>query len=284
MRGASHETQPRGMLILSGLAASIFLHGLLVTPLLWGGHRHRHQQPNIQGASAGQHAGSSSPESMLIVFEDDSRAIQVSSDYQDDPSKRFLLPHPPISPVAPPKIPTPKLALIDTQDDRTASEADGNQAGHSMLFGRYMGQISARVERAWVRPRSVPAESSFACRVQIKQDQHGNVQEVTLEKCTDDPQWQVSLVRAISAASPLPAPPDPAVFSNLLTMEFDSDPYVAGASDQGFEPLMRMGGGPALSPPKANSRSAPIPASVTRQTRPDGSVDLTIVGSRDHPP
>jgi len=104
-----------------------------------------------------------------------------------------------------------------------------------MMFGRYMGQISARVERAWLRPRSVPPQGSFACRVQITQDKRGNVEEVTLERCTEDPRWQMSLVKAIQGASPFPAPPDPAVFSNLITLEFDSDVYVAGSNTQGFE-------------------------------------------------
>jgi hypothetical protein len=103
--------------------------------------------------------------------------------------------------------------------------------------------------------------------------------EVTLEKCTDDPRWQVSLVRAISSASPLPAPPDPAVFSNLPTMEFDSDPYVPGAPDQGFERASSL---PSASGPPAASYATPVtPASgsATRSTRPDGSWDLRIIGS-----
>jgi len=60
-------------------------------------------------------------------------------------------------------------------------------------------------------------------------------EEVTLERCTEDPRWQMSLVKAIQGASPFPAPPDPAVFSNLITLEFDSDVYVAGPNSQGFE-------------------------------------------------
>jgi hypothetical protein len=139
------------------------------------------------------------------------------------------------------------------------------------------------VERAWMRPRSVTAAGSFSCRVQITQDKHGNVQEVTLEKCTDDPRWQVSLVRAITAASPLPAPPDPAVFSSLLTIEFDSDPYIVGGSDQGFEPVARAEAS-AVSRSTPESRFPSRPAVGARKMRSDGSMDLTIIGSPNRYP
>jgi hypothetical protein len=43
------------------------------------------------------------------------------------------------------------------------------------------------------------------------------------------------LIQAIQAASPFPAPPDPAVFSNLITLEFDSEPFKMAGSEQGFE-------------------------------------------------
>ena len=261
-----------------GLVASLFLHGLLLTPLLWGGgHVQKQRMPNAQGASASQH-DVKFLESMMVVFMEESPAIREPSPEEITPSARFLLPQPPIRSLARPQISAPTVTSIEVVDERAASEADGDQMGHSMLFGRYMGQISARVERAWARPRSVPTDGSFACRVQITQDEHGNVREVTLEKCTEDPQWQVSLVRAISAASPFPAPPDPAVFSNLLRMEFDSDPYVAGASDQGFEPAARAESRPGIQS-SSDSRFPPTPASAKRRTRPDGSIDLTIVGS-----
>jgi hypothetical protein len=126
-----------------------------------------------------------------------------------------------------------------------------------MMFGRYVGQISARVQRAWLRPRTPMGASSFACRVQILQDRVGNVQEVTLQQCNGDLHWQASLVQAIQSASPLPAPPDPAVFSNLLTMEFDSDQYRAGGHAEGFEPELNLAAtdAVAVSPPPVSSGS-----------------------------
>jgi hypothetical protein len=46
------------------------------------------------------------------------------------------------------------------------------------------------------------------------------VQEIEIAQCNGDIRWQTSLVHAIQSASPLPAPPDPKVFSHTLTFEF----------------------------------------------------------------
>lgn len=100
-----------------------------------------------------------------------------------------------------------------------AATPDGNGADAVMLFGRYLGQIKARIERAWTYP-DAPTHVSFRCRVQILQGRHGEVREVTLQRCDNDPRWQLSLVRAIQTASPLSAPPNEAVFSEVVTLEF----------------------------------------------------------------
>jgi TonB C terminal len=253
-------------LTLGGLVASVLIHLLLMTPLVWGGHRAHQRLPDSQGVSAGPHQDDSL-KSMLVVFEEDPAAIHDTSQ-NEDPSDPIILPKPSLQRIARVILPTLDASVLDETDQQSLSEANGDQVGRSVLFGRYMGQISARVERAWIRPRISPGNSYFACRVNITQDRHGNVQEVILEKCSDQPQWQVSLVRAIQAASPLPAPPDPTVFSNLVTMEFDSVAYVAGAAGEGFEPL-------AVDLEIGQVRS------TSRRLRPDGSVDLTITGSRD---
>jgi len=216
---------------VTGALTSILIHGLLFAPLMWGRHHVRARAPDQPGAAASRQAEKSA-DSMLVVFQDDSLAIHDASSME---RAELIFPQPFILPIARPQLPSPEASLFDEDDEASTSEADGDQAGHSMMFGRYMGQISARVERAWLRPRSVPPQGSFACRVQITQDKRGNVEEVTLERCTEDPRWQMSLVKAIQGASPFPAPPDPAVFSNLIALEFDSDVYVAGSNSQGFE-------------------------------------------------
>jgi hypothetical protein len=72
--------------------------------------------------------------------------------------------------------------------------------------------------------------------VQVTQSKQGEVQEVTVRDCNGSTRWQVSLVHAIERASPLPAPPDPVVFTDSLRLSFRSDAYVDGESEEGFEP------------------------------------------------
>jgi len=227
--------EARGAVIVGGLIASLALHGLLLTPLLLGTQHHRPRTLEQQGASA-HNPEEQSVESMEWVFVEDSQAIRDPSEAETALTSQLFVPNVRPIPVDVLRASVAQIETPENPDDRPAVEASGNEAGRSLLFGRYMGQISARVERAWMRPRSVPRSGSFACRVQITQDRHGNVQEVTLTQCTDDPRWQVSLVEAINSASPFPAPPDPSVFSSLITMDFDSEPFTPGGSDQGFEP------------------------------------------------
>jgi hypothetical protein len=120
------------------------------------------------------------------------------------------------------------------------TQVDG--AARALLFGRYVNQIVARIDRLWVLPRSapsgtsfwtkppaatsdtpnVPGSGTFRCRVRILQSQGGEVLEVTLLDCDGNPEWQQSLVNAIDAASPLPAPPSESVFARSLVLSFTS--------------------------------------------------------------
>ena len=131
---------------------------------------------------------------------------------------------------------TPSFSEPDVEVSVNATDdATGDEAGRAALFGRYMGQITARIARAWVRPRSPAGPGQFSCWVQVDQDATGAVQEVTLKKCNGTPDWQVSLVHAIESASPLPAPSDPAVFTQRLTFEMSSDGFDPKGSADGFE-------------------------------------------------
>jgi hypothetical protein len=162
----------------------------------------------------------------------------------------------------------------------SAPQAQGDAAGLALLYGRYLGQITARVERAWVRPRSSPGSDTFACRLQVLQDERGYVLGVTLGRCNGDPRWQASLVEAVRSASPLPAPPDPRVYRRSLALGFASTVFVPGGSTQGFEPE-------ALTAMRAPAGSSPARAApdyldqlhALREGR-SGSVDLRIEGSQ----
>jgi hypothetical protein len=128
----------------------------------------------------------------------------------------------------------------------TSKTDDGPEAEKAHWLGIYTGQIQARVDRIWRRPRSsvndadvekgaASTEDSFQCEAQIIQDPMGNVQEILLPRCNGSPAWQRSLVSAIRQASPLPAAPDPSVFSQSITLNFVGLPFAPGSSDDDYE-------------------------------------------------
>jgi TonB C terminal len=125
----------------------------------------------------------------------------------------------------------PDVDLPPTPD---ATVADAGRL--SKMYGRYVGQITARVDRAWQRPRTPIGGDSFSCRARVTQDVMGNVLEVKVEQCNGDSRWQLSLVHAIQTASPLPAPPDPDVFSRTLHLGFSAEAYSPQSPADQYEP------------------------------------------------
>jgi TonB C terminal len=126
--------------------------------------------------------------------------------------------------------------LVDNSDLHLPQDAADDSSNRSVLYGRYVGQINARIFRAWLRPRTPIGLPAFKCRARIAQDVLGNVGEVMLEDCNGDARWQLSVVHAIQSASPLPAPPDPRVFRHEITVSFQSEGYHDGPDTDGFEP------------------------------------------------
>jgi hypothetical protein len=210
----------------------------LLTPALWGAthHRERQREGNNSHASTATDDGA-----FIVIFLDDSESTMKA--VSTTPETPYLLPPPRafLTPVGTPDIPLPPLVALSEreaheEEDFSQIEVSGAvNPGRALLFGRYIGQISARVDRAWQRPRS-PLSDRFECRARIVQDKDGAVREIELEQCTGDPRWQLSLVRAIQSASPLPAPPDPSIFSRTVHMQFTSEPFSPGADANGFEP------------------------------------------------
>jgi hypothetical protein len=48
--------------------------------------------------------------------------------------------------------------------------------------------------------------------------------------------WKMSLIEAVQRASPLPPPPSPKVFTNVLTLSFEGRAYVPGNREDEYEP------------------------------------------------
>jgi hypothetical protein len=219
---------------LMGALASFSLHVLLLTHVLLGPWTPVKRQIETQGTGPSIH--SSSDESPMIA------TILEESDDPPNFGHSSIVTATMLTArdgfVIPDVQPTSVIAVPDPQLDKDgASMRDGdNDPGQALMFGRYVGQISARIDRAWIKPRTPVPSGRFACRARILQDHKGVVREIELEGCNGDSQWQMSLVQAIQSASPLPAPPDPGVFAGTLQIELTADPFVPGGNSEGFEP------------------------------------------------
>jgi len=220
-----------------GAAVSVVIHAFLIGSLLWGGAAIYTRRPEDQGVGASATDSNQQPVMTLILVSEPQ--AHRPSDPSDLPS-RGLTPEDLKVRVLSPD-PYPAFDLTDVGDAATAQSAEAHDAAErAMLFGRYMGQINARIERAWLRPRTPIGDALFKCQVAITQDRRGNVTEVTMQDCNGEGRWQQSLVNAIQSASPLPAPPDPEVFSSTLTTQFESTGYVPGRGAEGFEPAIKL--------------------------------------------
>jgi hypothetical protein len=259
-----------------GFAATVVVHLLLVTPMVLGVAEHKRRTPDGDGTVASASYGEQYERMILL----DLAAIAASEADTPAPSidSEGIAPDEiEIQLVSSDPQPPPELKAEDMEEAETANEAAGDPAGHAALFGKYMGQVSARIERAWMRPRSPIAGGRFECRVRITQDVRGNVQSIELQSCGADETWRKSLTSAILQASPLSAPPEPALFTPTLTLNFSGDQYVANQSPEyAYEPVI------------VRASMAPRPVALFREEsetdpRPAvldgaGDVQLTIVG------
>lgn len=97
------------------------------------------------------------------------------------------------------------------------SQRQGDVAKAS-LRQRYAALIKDRVERNWRRPPG--AQAGLTCTLFVGQIPGGEVTSVRVGDCVADAAVRQSIIDAVYRASPLPAPPDPALFERNLVLEF----------------------------------------------------------------
>jgi colicin import membrane protein len=85
-------------------------------------------------------------------------------------------------------------------------------------LANWEAQIQARIQRAWLRPPS--ARAGINCIVYVTQVPGGEVVNVRLGECNGDAAVRESIQAAAFRASPLPPPPDPALFERNLEIQF----------------------------------------------------------------
>jgi colicin import membrane protein len=88
----------------------------------------------------------------------------------------------------------------------------------SALARQYGDLIRDRIERAWVRPPS--ARVGLVCELRVTQSETGAVLRVRFGSCNGDDAVRQSIEAAVYRASPLPLPPDPALFERELIFNF----------------------------------------------------------------
>lgn len=225
------------------------LHSLFIAPLVLGGSAHSRPTPPDQlgaGASA-LRSRASVAEAMTLV---DLSHLSTSQEppLEDLASLGIERPLAGLLIAGPDPFPPP---VLDTSlEESETTEAAGDTQGHAEMFGRYRGQISARIQRAWRRPRHAVGAPRFVCQAKIEQDKDGRVLSIELRRCNGDARWQRSLVTAIEHASPLPSPPVPSVFASTLVLDFSASAFVASVSDESeYEPAARLA--TARTPPNA---------------------------------
>lgn len=103
---------------------------------------------------------------------------------------------------------------------RAEAEAEERRqaARRQELLVQYRNAIQAAVERAWIRPEAWPPGTQ--CTVRVSQIPGGEVVQVNVTQSCGSPVLDRSVQDAVLRASPLPRPPDPAVFSRELEFVF----------------------------------------------------------------
>lgn len=103
-------------------------------------------------------------------------------------------------------------------DAQLAAEQQRAALRNSGQARQYMDLIRARIERAWVRPPT--ARVGLECEVRVTQVPGGTVTRVSIGRCNGDETVRQSIEAAVHRASPLPQPPDPALFESELIFNF----------------------------------------------------------------
>jgi hypothetical protein len=252
---SQRRTGTRRSSAIVGILGTLIVHSLVLQSVLFlGVHRHLVRKPDIQGGGAIQKRSEVTAEDPLILL--NLPTVTMSKEPMDvDMASAGVAPqNRVITVMSGDSLPFVDIPDISNDDKSDAAIDSGDAAGQALLFGRYTGQIDARIERAWRRPRtpvagdtapiardpqgpraSAARDDVFKCQVRIIQDSHGTVQEVQLINCNGGAVWRQSLVSAIFSSSPLPAPPSPKVFTSALMLTFEGRAYLSGDSSDEYE-------------------------------------------------
>jgi colicin import membrane protein len=89
------------------------------------------------------------------------------------------------------------------------------------LRDRYVASLRNRIQHAWIKPPS--ARIGVDCLVEVTQVPGGEVTNARVTQCNGDAAVRQSIENAVYRASPLPDPPDPALFQRNFAFRFKPD-------------------------------------------------------------
>ena len=122
-----------------------------------------------------------------------------------------------------------QLRLAEAQE-KTEREADLRRslaaeqsaaARSGPALANWESMIAAKITRAWLRPPT--ARTGIECMLYVTQVPGGEVTQVRIGECNGDQAVRESIEAAVYRASPLPPPPDPALFDRNLKIDFKPD-------------------------------------------------------------
>lgn len=97
-------------------------------------------------------------------------------------------------------------------------EMRADAARSSGALASWVSQITARIQRAWLKPPS--ARTGIECVLYVTQVPGGEVTNVRIGACNGDQAVRESIEAAVYRASPLPPPSDPTLFERDLVITF----------------------------------------------------------------
>jgi len=214
----------------------MLVHAVIVLPFVLDLSLPTKKLPDRNGAGASLLRNAAAEEMSVVFIDEPSPPLDTPPPKLEALNSRGLASlDRPVVVLSPDASSAAVVAPADMQEATDLATAS-DTAQHALLYGRYLGELQARIERAWLRPRTEIGAARFSCQVRIKQDRHGAVVDVRFDHCNGTLRWQQSLLTAIRTASPLPAPPDGSVYADVLWLSFASDAFELGGSTQGFEP------------------------------------------------
>jgi colicin import membrane protein len=99
-----------------------------------------------------------------------------------------------------------------------ADEEHTSAVAAGPLRDRYITLLRNRIQNAWIKPPS--ATAGVDCLVEVTQVPGGEVTGARVTQCNGDAAVRQSIENAVYRASPLPDPPDPALFERNLVLRF----------------------------------------------------------------